>query len=320
MSALTTTEQNRNTLATTLDRERDYVATVIPLEKVDEFKSNYLELAQNTYLMDKISPKEILTTAVNATALGVNVNPIYKEAYILPFNVKGKGMVASIVVSKDGHVQMAFQSGFYLRIDNVWSINGQTLNESEMKKEQLMLLKTTNLQFVKEHLVGWEISLEDISLEDIKVPMQSKFVGLDYVLEVTKQLQTPEHSIQTWVHKAVRRAMTDMFIPRHRKSLMMEKIEAYNNQKEHGNLIEAESKEAPIDPLAGINNDVVEAVIEESVTIEDIKKIYANASPEAQAGCGAVFVDFPNWRKETNQEELQKLHATLKGYINDMAS
>ena len=222
MSALTKVDQNRQALSAVLDSNRNYVHSVIPIEKEDEFKGNFLELAQNSYLMEKIPPKEVLITALNATKLGLNVNPIYKELYVLPFNVKGKGMVASIVIPKQGHAQIAYDAGFFLDISLVFNMNGTILSEKEMSREQKATIETTNPQWVDEHLIGWDISLEDISNNDIKVPTQTKFIEAGYAREVTKELQSPQYKIQTWTHKAVRRAMGDLFIPKHRKNLFLE--------------------------------------------------------------------------------------------------
>jgi len=317
MSALTKTEQNRSVLASMFEREREYVETVITVDKIDDFRANYLELAQNGYLMEQIPPKEVLITAVNATALGVNVNPIYKEAYILPFNVKGKGMVASIVIPKQGHIQMAFQAGFFLHIENVWSINGSTKIESEMTYDELSLIKTTDINFVKEHLIGWQFVFEDISYEAIKVPTQKKFVGLEFALAATKQLQTQEFSIQTWVHKAVRRAMGEMFIPRHRKNMMLENIENWNNKNEDGTSSKEPTAE-PIDPLSKPQEEYTDAEIEATVTLDDVKALYMDATAEHQARMGEIFQKRGNWRAMTDKGEIKTLYDEVKAVKDEM--
>lgn len=294
------TQQNRNALATTLEQEREYVTSVIPVDKVDEFKNNYLELAQNSYLMKEIPLVEVLRTAVNATALGVNINPIYRECYILPFNTKS-GKVASIVLEQDGHKNIAFQSGFFLDVVNVWSLNGKEKRESDMAYSELALLKTTDIEFVKEHLLGWEVILEDISDSEVKIPKQAKFVGLEFVLEATKQLQSPQYSIQTWVHKAVRRAMRDMFIPRHRKSVMLEKIDDWNNKNESREdapiLAETTTDEVTTVNLKKETEEVVEAVVEEAETkVQDIMDYYMNLDADAKGKVTTIMTQEPDWR------------------------
>lgn len=318
--SLTLTQQNRNTLAVVLEQEKDYVSSVIPVEKVSDFKNNYLELANNAYLIEKIPTKEILQTAVNATALGININPIYKECYILPFNTKGKGMVASIVISKDGMAQIYFNAGFLFKMDRVWSLNGKVQKESDMSYEELMLLKPTSHQFVLENLVGWEVSLEDISTNDVKIPIQSTFVSLEYAKEVTKQLQTPEHSIQTYEHKVARRADRDFFIPRFRKSLMLEKVEDYNNSKDdteddavNTTIVDAPTQTVDLKKSTSTETEAIEADIEETVvTVQNVMDYYLEAEAEKKVLIQGVMGNNPDWRTYDSTKLIELLEQ-IKG-------
>jgi len=311
-TALTKTEQNRKQLATVLQQNKSYVYSVIPIEKEQDFQTNFLELAQNNYLMEKIPPKEILITALNATKLGLNVNPIYKEIYVLPFNVKGRGMVASIVIPKQGHIQMAFDAGFFLKIDLVFNLNGTIVTESNMTMEQKIQIDTTNSKWVDEHLVGWEITLDDISNNEIKVPTQTKFIEVNYAKEVTKELQMPQYKIQTWTHKAVRRAMGDMFIPKHRKNMMLEYVEAFNVQNEQKKIEEnatpnVNEAQKPVDLKA-------QAEVEESlfgVTVSDIMDFYMEADNDKKARISEVMVIKNDWR-EYDSVKLGQLMEEIK--------
>jgi len=309
---LTLTQQHRNALEITLEEEREYVSTVLNQNQAEDFKANYLELAQNNYLLKEIPLKEILITAVNATALGININPIYKECYILPFNTKGRGMVASIVIAKDGHAQMAFNSGFYLTIDRVWGIDDDSVAESEMTRKQLSKLKTTDFNFVKANLHGWEITLEDISDAKMKVPKQTKFVGLEFVMEATKQLQMQQYAIQTYTHKAVRRAMGDMFIPRNRKSMSIEKIEEWNNRNET-NTYEQKPIAEPIDQTQEYQEaEMIETVEDPTeVTVKDINAFYRAAKAEDQVKIGEEIQKYNGWREFT-PKQLETLLLSLR--------
>ena len=316
MSALTVIEKHRQTLSTVLNQNRDYVHSVIPIDKEDEFKNNFLELAQNGYLMDKIPAKEVLITALNATKLGLNVNPIYKELYVLPFNVKGRGMVASIVIPKQGHAQIAFDSGFFLDISLVFNMGGKVVSEKEMTREQKASIDTTNPTWVDEHLLGWDISLEDISGNDIKVPTQTKFIEVAYAREVTKELQSPQYKIQTWTHKAVRRAMGDMFIPKQRKNMMLEYVEAFNIQNDTG------APEAKAEPETSkttttvdlkttkLEPEVIEAEVEE-ITTKTIMGYYQTADKDKQAEIAKIMATKSDWR-DYNAEDLALLYEEIK--------
>lgn len=316
MGQLTKVEQNRQTLSTVLSNNTEYVRSMIPLDKEDEFKNNFLELAQNGYLMEQIPPKEVLVTALNATKLGLNVNPIYKELYVLPFNVKGKGMVASIVIPKQGHAQIAYDAGFFLDISNVFNLNGKVVSEKDMSREEQISINTTDEKWVDEHLLGWDISLVDISNNEIKVPTQTKFIEVAYAREVTKGLQDTRFKIQSWTHKAVRRAMGDFFIPKHRRNMIIEEVEAFNvtNEKENSNETVSTQKEASSKATTfdiskdSVEPEAIEADIEE-VTIDTINAFYKEADKELKGKITGVLPQ--DWRSKSS-DDLAEIYETLK--------
>jgi len=321
-SEITKIEQSRNILMQTLEAEKEYVRTVLAPEQAEEFKMNYMELSNNSYLMEKIPPKEILISATNATAFGLNVNPLYRECHILPFNVKNRGLVASLVVSKNGHVQNYFQSGFFIQDNRIWDIDGNVKAESEMTRKELMQLKTTDINFVKNHLVGWEFLLSDL-VEDtntIKVPDQKTFVGIDFVMEVTNQIQSPQYAIQTWEHKAYRRASREFFVPRSRKKTMMDKVDRFNTILET-EVVRKEPNQIDVNPLANISKEtlnkevqeveVQEVQVYEDKTVNDIKQLYKDADRAKRARMATILEQHLKYR-EYDQDNINSLYAELE--------
>lgn len=315
-------ENARKQLLAVLKQEEDYIKSSINERMVDDFKTNFIELAQNNYLLTNVAPKEILNTALQATILGLNINPIYKEMYILPFNVKGKGMIPSIVPTKQGHVQISFDAGFFLEIQTVFILDGKRVSEKELSRELQQQIDTTNPQWVDDHVMGWDIVLTDISNEDIKVPTQSKFIEYQYAVTATKgQIELPQYKLQTYVHKAVRRAMGDMFIPRHRRKLVLEKIDQMTYEVEHTTTI-SETNE-PIDPLA--KSEVVEGEVENDVIEDDnvkveslikqIKQFYVSCPIETKDKITELMSKHQDWKTYT-KDNLISLLAEMQNVAN----
>ncbi|MFT7880878.1 MAG: hypothetical protein ABXS91_10850 [Sulfurimonas sp.] len=82
--------------------------------------------------------------------------------------------------------------------------------------------------------------------------------------------------------------------------------------------------EEPIDPLSRDDNksepkqeeDVHEAEVEEiqNYSLDDVKGVYMDASPEQQGKMGSVFEKYPNWRKFTDDDQpaINSMYHELK--------
>jgi len=75
------------------------------------FTSAVLNVVNGNKLLKDCEPNSILTAAVMAASLNLQINPAFGEAYIVPF--KGK---ASFQVGVHGYVQLALRTGQYKRL------------------------------------------------------------------------------------------------------------------------------------------------------------------------------------------------------------
>ena len=206
--------QNRDMLISAISDEAEYLKNLTKRVDPAIFKSAVEELAGNSYLMETIPVNQIVRVAGQAASMGLSVNPYSKHCHVIPFNVKGRGMVASLVVSKKGVQEIAHQSEFFLKVDGVWRINGKATKESEMDIEDRSDLDETNPQYFNKNFLGWFFTLTDVSNGDVKVQEQEEFVALKTAIALTKKMDAPDHSLkQAYVHKAIRRALTEFFIP-----------------------------------------------------------------------------------------------------------
>lgn len=230
----------RRTELQILDDRRDELAKglitykqfleVIPVNKQEQFKRNFLELCTQDYLLSIVDIKELIRFAANVSKTGLDISPSSKEVYIIPFDTlvnKVKTMLPQAIIPLNGMQQLAYQKGFFLQLDAVWKFDDNTCEaESKLSRLQQSQLQTANAEWVETHFIGFDVILSDLKKE---LPTQTKFVDLNYVKEATKTIKDSRWKLQTWRHKAVRRAYGDFMIPRDRKIEAFEELENLND-------------------------------------------------------------------------------------------
>lgn len=222
-------DDKRKELGEGLIKYKQYL-DVIPVAKQEAFKNNFLELATQDYLLSIVDTKELVRFASIVTKTGLDISPSSKEVYIIPFDTKVnniKIMLPQAIIPLNGMQQLAYQKGFFLQLDAVWKFDdGSCEAESKLTRLQQASLKTANAEWVEAHFIGFDVILTDLKNE---LPTQVKFVDLNYVKEATKTIKDQRWKLQTWRHKAVRRAYGDFMIPKGRKIEAFEEIEALND-------------------------------------------------------------------------------------------
>lgn len=222
-------DDKRKELGEGLIKYRQYL-DVIPTSKQEQFRNNFLELATQDYLLSIVDTKELVRFASNVTKTGLDISPSSKEVYIIPFDTKvnnTKVMLPQAIIPLNGMQQLAYQKGFLLTMESVFKFDdGSYESESKLSRMQQSCLRTADSKWVDSHFIGFDVVLEDLRKE---LPTQTKFVDLNYVQEATKTIQDTRWKLQTWRHKAVRRAYGDFMIPKDRKIEAFEKIEELND-------------------------------------------------------------------------------------------
>lgn len=238
---ITVVENRRALIATETEKNVDLINT-LPEGSREKFKENLLSFVTQDYLMSIVAPREIIRFAVNISKQGLSIDPAYKEVYIVPFDTKVNGqkvMLPQAIIPLNGMQEMAYQQGFFLKLHAVYKLGDEVVSEKDMTRSHQIQLKTADPTWVDSHFVGFDVVLTDFKEN---LPEQVKFVELSYLQAVTKTLQDQKYKIQTWRHKAVRRAYSDFFIPRSRKVDVFEQIESLNDQmlKDNGVVIDTE--------------------------------------------------------------------------------
>ena len=222
-------ENKRKELIQGLANSKEHV-DLIPVDKQESFKNNFLELATQDYLLSIVDVKELVRFTAYITKVGLDIAPSSKEVYIIPFDTKvnnQKVMLPQAIIPLNGMQQLAYQKGFFLILEAVYKFDdGSSESESKLSRAQQAMLQTANPKWIESHFIGFDCILTDLKKE---LPTQVKFVDLNYIKAATKTIKDERWKLQTWRHKAVRRAYGDFMIPKDRKIDVFESIENLND-------------------------------------------------------------------------------------------
>lgn len=291
---MTIQQQNQNALNGALAQNQQLLS-ILDGKKADDFKNNFLELASNDYLVGAVAPKELMTFCLNITKLGININPVYKEVYIIPFKTKVRNstvMLPQAIMPLAGMQELAYRAGFYLRLYEVWDFGNDIVSEKEMNRSHQRKLNTSNPKWVDEHFVGFDVELIDTMG---KIPPQYKFVEVAYLRDVTKTLKSPNFKVQTWRHKAVRRAFGDFFIPHSRNLDVLEKLDHMNNE-----VLESDTPKVNPKTLEQLG---VKTIEKDGLLIADNKTVYGKTDYLKELGF--KYHD-GSWVKENDIEDTNQ--------------
>lgn len=248
-------DDKRDELSIGLEKYKQFLE-VIPVEKQENFKKNFLELATQDYLLSIIAVKEIIRFTANVTKIGLDIAPSSNEVYIIPFDTKINGqkiMLPQAIIPYNGMQQLAYQSGFMLTVDPVYKFSDKECAAArELTRVQQSKLNTADPEWLDEHFIGYDVVLKDLIGN---LGTQTYFVDVSYVKAATKTNKDPRWSLSTWTHKAVRKAYKQFLVPRDRAMEQFEKLEHLNdielskvdeNGTEHKNFEEIQKALKPL--------------------------------------------------------------------------
>jgi len=293
---ITVIEANKNTLSGYLQQHKN-LFNIIKREQQEEFKNNFLELASNDYLVSNVSPTELLKFCVSVTIMGLNINPAYKEVYIVPYNTEVrknvKIMLPQAIIPLNGIQERASKNGFFLRLYEVYKFDdGKIISENEMSRDYQIQLDTTNSNWFNKHFVGFDVILTDLRKQ---LPEQKKFVDANYLKEVTKTLKSQNYRAQTYRHKAARRAFGDFNIPRDRNMDVLVKLEHLNDST------------LDMKNISKLNHDTTKITQETITTVIENGYIVVTSDVYGKSNelknLGYSFID-SKWKKPLKKQQL----------------
>ena len=303
---------SKNDLQTVLTQNNNALNR-LDADKQDEFQKNFIELWNNKYLISQAIPSELLDFCIQVTNIGLSVNPWHKQVYILPFgiyegkapNKKRVGTRLEAVFTKFGIQELSFQSGFQIEVDTIWNYEGNDILSKDLNIGQRAKLNITDTKNVGDNFLGFYFELIDLNN---KLHKQNCVVGMDYLKEVTKKLESVTHQIANYEHKAFRKAMSSFFIPKSRGSLeILSKIDNLNYSDEiiDTTITDTKSKPEDIKKVLSPKN--------EDITVEDIEGLYRSADAERKEDILKILGQ--DWR-ESDKDMLLEYHTKIMEILN----
>ena len=297
----------------------------LPPKLQDKFKSNFLELVHNDYLLNNVDKRLILKLAIDLTKIGLNINPFAKEVYIVPFKTKINNqtiMFPQAIIPEKGIAEIYLRADFLLKIYKVWDLGDVVKSEKEMSYKELSLIDETNIKFVEKNFIGWDVVLIDLLG---KLPEQKEFVSYKYAKAATKNMEVPEEFyLEGLVHKAVRKASKRFRVPKERFKDVVEQVEYANEVlideiPNNQNKQQSSSTQA-IDPLELAKpkqeEDIKAAEVvkePEKVKIDDFRNLYKGLNKEQKTAYLAYTqgVDL----SKLSEQELQNFYKEVKEHV-----
>ena len=315
--------QRREELKKAIEKNRELL-TILPPRKQEEFKKNFVELANNDYLLNNTNINLVVKLAIDLTKIGLDINPFKKEVYIVPFETKinnQKMMVPQAIIPMKGIQEIYIQANFLLKVFKVWDIgDGIVKSEADMSYKELSLIDETDKKFRDSYFIGFDVRL--IDLKD-NLPEQRQFVSYKYTKSVVKNMKVPEEFyLEGLVHKAVRKASRYFVIPKERMKDIVDETETANetliNEKEIEPLPNKTAK--PSDPLLlqkQKQEDMPKAkeVIKEkeAITVDSFRELYKRLSAEKKG----EFLGFTEGvdLNSLSKEALESFYEEVKEHV-----
>lgn len=85
--------------------------------------------------LQECTNQSILTTALLGASLKLTPSPQMGQFYMLPFNDKNRGMVASFVLGYKGYIQLAIRSGQYKKLNVLAIKEGELIKYDPLEEE-----------------------------------------------------------------------------------------------------------------------------------------------------------------------------------------
>ncbi len=275
-------------------------------DKVEEFKTNFIELWSQKYLIQSAEPSELLDFCIQVTNIGLSVNPWHKEVYVLPFTQKGKsGKKLEVVYRKEAIEEMAFRAGMQIEADSIWNINGDGVLFSNMTYLDQSTIKSNNVKYINDNFIGFEIRFYDLKSN---LRPQKFTISYDYLKYATNDnnIGSDQDQISKLIHKAYRKAFNMAFIPKGRDT--RDKLNKLDNINYNDETIETvptsdtTKKDLKSLSIDGVSKDI------NNFSVDDITLIWEDGDSKKRNKMLPLLVK--GW-KEYNQEQLNNLFKSV---------
>lgn len=88
-------------------------------KKALSFMTNIITTVSNNPALQECQRDTVLCGALQGEALGLSFNPNLGQCYLVPYNDRNRGKVATFQIGYKGFIQLAINSGFYKKINAI---------------------------------------------------------------------------------------------------------------------------------------------------------------------------------------------------------
>ncbi len=101
-------------------------------ENARGFVASVLQIINDNDKLKNADPESLYSAAMIAASLNLPINPNLGFAYIIPYNIKGRGQVAQFQMGYKGYIQLAQRTGMYKTISAAAIYEGQLVSENPL--------------------------------------------------------------------------------------------------------------------------------------------------------------------------------------------
>lgn len=122
------------------DLIKQSIMQTLQAEDVQRFITSTVSLVSNNPPLAECNNNSIILAALQGAALKLSSSPQLGQFYLVPFNDKNKGKVATFQLGYKGYIQLAIRSGYYKKL-NVVAIKQGELVEYDFMNEEIVINK-----------------------------------------------------------------------------------------------------------------------------------------------------------------------------------
>lgn len=112
------------------------ISNVLSDPKVaQKFVSSLCSVVATNPALQECNPASVLSAGLLATSLGLSLSPSIGQCYLVPFNDKKNGKVATFILGWRGYIQLATRTGYYDRIHVIEIKEGEILKADPINDE-----------------------------------------------------------------------------------------------------------------------------------------------------------------------------------------
>lgn len=104
-------------------------------KRANRFIASITSAVSVNQALQECTPSSILSAALLGESLNLSPSPQLGQYYMVPFNDKAKGKVASFILGYKGYLQLAIRSGYYKKINVLALKEGELVSYNPLEEE-----------------------------------------------------------------------------------------------------------------------------------------------------------------------------------------